>query len=304
MRSTSLLDSPALPAAAASNGERLLNIDPPAFQEHFPREPFLIGHRLSDHPLFALGELVELSKRLPEKHIEYNAGNLAVNADPKQTPRNGLSVEETIRRIEECNSWMVLKYVENDPKYGDLLSRCLQEVRDHSETRAPGMCQPEGFVFISSPGSVTPYHMDPEHNFLLQVGGKKTVHLFDPDDRSLLSDQELERFYCGAHRNMEFKDTYQQKAQTFPLTPGEGLHFPVTAPHWVQNGPEVSVSFSITFRTRALEKRSAVHVFNAGLRRRGLTPTSFGRSPWRDALKYNLFRAWLRARKLFGKAPR
>jgi hypothetical protein len=279
----------------------LLGLDAESFRTHFPREPFVIRHHLADHPLFALTELVELSKRLPEKHIEYNAGNLAVNTDLANTPRTGLSVEETIRRIEVCNSWMVLKYVEQDPQYGDLLHRCLDEVRVHSEARTPDMCQPEGFIFISSPGSVTPYHMDPEHNFLLQIRGLKTVHLFDPEDRALLSEQELERFYRGAHRNMVFKDEYQLKVQTFRLRPGDGLHFPVTAPHWVQNGPEVSVSFSITFRTRALEKRCAVYIFNDGLRRRGLMPTPFGRSPWCDSLKYNLFRAWQRARKLFGK---
>jgi hypothetical protein len=295
MTSTPLLDQPAATAA------HLLDIDAETFRAHYPHEPFLIRHCLNDHSLFALPELVELSKRLPEKHIEYNAGNLAVNTDPDKTPRNGLSVEETIRRIEECKSWMVLKYVEQDAQYGELLRRCLDVVRAHSEAKTPGMCQPEGFIFISSPGSVTPYHMDPEHNFLLQIRGLKAVHLFDPADRSLLSEQELERFYRGAHRNMVFKDEYQQKARTFHMAPGDGVHFPVTAPHWVQNGPEVSVSFSITFRTRALEKRNAVYVFNDGLRRRGLTPTPFGRSPWRDALKYNLFRAWLRARKLCGK---
>jgi hypothetical protein len=295
MSASTLLQAPATAA--------LLDLDPAEFQAHFPHAPFLIHHRLAEHPLFALPELVALSKRLPEKHIEYNAGNLAVNTDPGKTPRNGLSIEETIRRIEGCNSWMVLKYVEQDPQYGDLLRRCLDEVRVYSEAKTPGMCQPEGFIFISSPGSVTPYHMDPEHNFLLQIRGLKTVHLFDPEDRTLLSEQELGRFYRGAHRNMVFKDEYQQKARTFHMSPADGVHFPVTAPHWVQNGPEVSVSFSITFRTRALEKRCAVYVFNEGLRRRGLTPTPFGRSPWRDALKYNLFRVWQRAKKLFGKAP-
>jgi cytochrome P450 len=38
-----------------------------------------------------------------------------------------------------------------------------------SEPLAPGMCQREGFIFISSPGAVTPFHLDPEHNFLLQI---------------------------------------------------------------------------------------------------------------------------------------
>ena len=41
--------------------------------------------------------------------IEYNAGNLSVSQDPALTPMNGLSISETLRRIEECESWMALK---------------------------------------------------------------------------------------------------------------------------------------------------------------------------------------------------
>jgi len=40
----------------------------------------------------------------------------------------------------------------------------------------------QAFIFVSSPEAVTPLHMDPEHNFLLQVRGLKTLHLFDPND--------------------------------------------------------------------------------------------------------------------------
>ena len=32
-------------------------------------------------------------------------------------------------------------------------------------------------------------------------------------------------------------------------TPGQAVHVPFMAPHWVRNGPEVSVSFSITWRS-------------------------------------------------------
>ena len=31
------------------------------------------------------------------------------------------------------------------------------------------MMKPQGFIFISSPDAVTPYHFDPEHNILLQL---------------------------------------------------------------------------------------------------------------------------------------
>src|SRR5262249_10275454 len=130
--------------------------------------------------------------------------------------------------------------------------------------------------------------------------GDKTVHLFDGTDRSLLSEEELERFFGGGHRNLAFKDEYQAKAMTFRLRPGDGLHFPVAFPHWVKNEDAVSVSFSITFRTPASERRCVVHQANAALRRWGLTPAPAGRAPWRDAVKYQAYRAGRRLRRLFG----
>src|SRR5437870_13222115 len=118
-----VLDAPAAPTAAAP----LLDIDADTFRACFDRRPFLISHHLTDHPLFALPRLVELAQRLPAKDVEYNAGNIPISLDPTLTPRNGLSVEETIRRIEDCRSWLVLKYVDQDPEYGALLERCLRE---------------------------------------------------------------------------------------------------------------------------------------------------------------------------------
>src|SRR5688572_9072304 len=88
--------------------EGLLDIDRAAFDADFGRRPFRIEHHLADHPLFQLPRLVELARCLPERSVKYNAGNLPINLDLEATPRNGLSIEETIWRIEECQSWMVL----------------------------------------------------------------------------------------------------------------------------------------------------------------------------------------------------
>jgi hypothetical protein len=281
-------------------GESLLQIDPASFQDHFDRRPFLIRHRLGEHPLFALGRLIELARTLPEDRVEYNAGDIPVSVDPSRTPRTGLSIEETIRRIEECRSWMVLKNVERDADYRALLDACLDQVREHSEARWPGMHLREGFIFVSSPGSVTPYHMDPEHNFLLQVRGRKRLSLFDGADRALLSERELEKFYGRGHRNLVFDDGYQAKAREFELTPGDGLHVPVTWPHWVKNGPEVSVSFSITFRTASSDRREIVYRVNNQLRRLALRPAPVGGSRLGDGAKYLAFRALSHAHRLLG----
>ncbi len=273
----------------------LLDIDPAAFNAHFNRKPFFIRHRFVAEALFSLPRLIELAKRLPEASIEYNAGDLPLSLNPALTPRTGLSPEETLRRIEECRSWMVLKNIEQDPQYGALLHRCLDEIETHSRAIDPQMRGREGFIFISSPGSVTPYHLDPEHNFLLQVRGSKRIALFDPNDRALLSEHELEERAAEAHRNLVFKESYQPKGTVFDLTPGYGLYFPVSAPHFVKNGNEVSISFSITFRTEATERRAIIRRVNRHLRRKGWTPAPPGQSALVDAVKYYGFRALRRA---------
>ena len=278
-----------------------LQFDAAQFNSAFPHQPFLVRHALCGNSLFSLESLVALSKRLPSNKVEYNAGTIEIDMHDKLTPQTGLSVEETIRRIQSCRSWMVLKNVEADPIYRSLLDACLADVAHLSEPLTPGMRRHEGYIFISSPGSRTPYHMDGEHNFLLQLTGSKKVHMWDSADRSLLTEKEIEAHYTGAHRNLSYQDAFAAKSQVLDLTPGHGLHFPVNAPHWVQNGPEVSVSFSVTFRTPAIDKRALLYATNSRLRAWGLNPTPVGQSGVRDALVHTTVRGLRKLGSIAGR---
>lgn len=298
--STSGVVSDRLLPSGVSESEPLLSIEPTEFAQKFSQEPFRIRHRLNDHPLFQLERLLKLSQALPSCCIEYNAGQIPMSIEHAQTPMNGLSAEETIRRISECKSWLVLKYVERDPEYAALLQQCLDEVKAYSEAIAPGMCSGQAFIFITSPGSVTPYHIDPEHNFLLQVRGGKRVHLYDGRVKSLLTEENLEQFYSDRGRNIPFRPEFDQHSWVNELQPGDGLHFPVTFPHWVQNLDEVSISFSITFRTPDLDRRRAMYQIHDRLRRWGVSPNQVGTHPLRESVLFNGFRV-LRKLKLVGK---
>ena len=287
--------------------ESVLDLDAATLQSKLNREPFLIGHKLADHPLFALPRLIELSRRLPEDCVAYNSGDVPLGQGLYKGPRNGLSIEETIQRIEDCRSWMVLKFVEKDPEYADLLNACLDEVKALSEPFAPGMMKREGFIFISSPGSITPLHVDPEYNFLLQLRGKKTVNVVDPADRTVLSERNLEDYYTGPSGEfvMDFEDRFHERAAVFELTPGLGLHVPVTAPHWVENGGEVSISFSITFETPFCDRRKALYTLNARLRELGVkNPIPVGQSRLVDDAKYCAFRAMRGAKRAVRSAKK
>jgi hypothetical protein len=278
-----------------------LNIDADTFRSHFNRRPFLFTHNLSGHPLFQLPRLVTLAKTLENRYVEYNAGQIPVSLPNWQdTPHTGLSPEETIRNAEEICSWMVLKRAEHCPEFKEFLDDCLDEIEPLAEPIEPGMCEREAAVFVSSPGSVTPYHMDHEINFLLQLKGTKTVSVFNADDSEVLSDRELEEYFSGPaiHRNLRFADEYQRRATVFELHEGLGLHIPSTAPHWVRNGNTVSMSFSAAFKTRASLQRGNVYRMNAVLRRLGVSPAPWKGSRARDRLKDGAYRALRRTRCL------
>lgn len=67
----------------------------------------------------------------------------------------------------------------------------------------------------------------------------------------------------------------------------------------VHNGDRVAISISITFQTLASERRTLLYKANYAMRKHGLSPTPVGKSPLRDAAKFNGFRAARRAKKLF-----
>ena len=269
----------------------ILNLDSAAFRQQFGRTAFRIGHNLADHRLFTLLRLLELSRTLPESNVKYSSGKVGIGDGVYHGVPTGLSIQETIRRIEECGAWMVLKFVEQDPEYRELLHACLEEVAAFSNSFEPDMCRREAFIFISSPGSITPYHIDPEYNFLLQIRGTKTMNVLDGADRSILSEREIENFFSGRKHQIDFEDAYLEKASSFTLEPGAGVHVPPAAPHWVCNGPEVCVSFSITFRTPGLERRTLIYGANSYLRRLGIKPRPPGDSQLTDSIKYHGYRA-------------
>jgi hypothetical protein len=280
-----------------------LEIDGDEFARDFEQCGFVIGHHLSGHPLFELPRLVELSKTLPAASVEYNAGDVPVSLDPGKTPYTGLSVEETIRRIEEARSWMVLKNVEQDQEYRHLLDQCLDEIEGHAAPLIPGMQRREGFIFITSPDSVTPFHLDPEHNFLLQIRGTKTMYQFTGDDRHVITEQQVEKSLSG-QRNVPFSDEYQARAKEFVLVPGQGLSVPLMTPHWVKNGPKVSISFSITWRTDESLRREALRKVNGALRGIGVSPSPLGTAPLGDALKMAGYKTLASVKKVVTRGKR
>lgn len=285
---------PKITTLTGQSENKLLQIDAQEFSTNFNRRPFFIGHDLADHPLFSLPRLIELSRILPEEHVIYHSGEIRPNTKLYGGAQTGLSSEETIRQIEACRSWMVLRYVEKDPEYRDLVNQVLDEVQVYTDPLDPGMLKRQAFIFITSPNGVTPWHTDPEYSFLFQIRGNKSLKIVSPPP---FSEEDLETYFATT-RNPDFKDEYYEMASTYDLSAGRALHFPLTVPHWVHNGDQVAISISITFQTYASEKRTIIYKANHGLRKRGFKPSPYGKSVSRDGAKFFAFRASRRVKKL------
>lgn len=252
-------------------------------QNKFNRQPFQFVHNLAGHPLFQLPRVVELALSRPARDFYFDHGDARIDQRWAEMPARGLSLQEAIIRIRESNAWIVLSHAERDPQYRGLLDEVLDEAlagwrfRNQVKSR-------EVIIFVSSPRRLTTYHIDRECNFLLQIAGEKTIHIFDREDRDVLSEEELERFWSIDNNAAKYKPAYQDRALTVSLTPGTGVHIPVNCPHWVQNGDDVSISVSINFQFHDWT-RANVYRMNHAMRRLGFRPTPPGLTPWKDAVK-------------------
>lgn len=264
----------------------------------YPEQSVKLTHDLADHPLLRIDALADLAERMRPVDVEYNKADLPIGVDPADTEGNGLSIGDTIRSIEKNGSWMVLKFVEQDPTYRDLLHDTLAALEPVVGPATGAMLKREGFIFISSPGSVTPFHFDPEHNVLLQIRGQKVMNVFPAGEAALAAPEQHEHFHAGGHRNLPWHDDFAAHGTAMSLTPGEAIYVPVKAPHWVKNGDTPSVSLSITWRSEWSFHEEYAHGLNRMLRGVGLTPSVPRRFPQDNRLKSAAYRAIRKMRGL------
>lgn len=273
----------ALPASVFDAPERA------RFARHYPEQPHVLRHALTSHPLLEIEALAQLAEQLPLSSVEYNRGDLPIGVDGKPGS-NGLTIAETIRKVAEAESWAVLKNIEQVPAYEALLMNLLEEIRPEIEAATGAMLNPQGFIFISSPGAVTPYHFDPEHNILLQVRGSKVMTQFPAGDTRFVPDEFHETYHSGGPRELKWDDAMLPYGKEFPIGPGEALFVPVMAPHFVKNGPAPSASLSITWRSEWSYRESEARTLNGILRAKGFAPKAPGRFPQQNYAKAYAYR--------------
>ena len=255
--------------------ERILTGWEPRHAASWGQEPVCIGHGLHRHPLFAMAALAELIERYPTEH--YALVYMGAQGDKRfwrEGTTGGLSGREVIDWIAAGRMWLNLRRVNSvDSRYGELLDRIFGEIGEH----VPGDTPRERHcgILISSPNAQVYYHADMPGQSLWQIHGRKRVYLY-PTGAPFLSDEQLEHI---ALREVEvdvaYDPDYDKHAKVFELEGGQMLHWPLNAPHRVENHGVLNVSMTVEYWTEAVRRNYMVALANGILRQKlGVRPRS------------------------------
>ena len=254
----------------------------------FPEQPAQFVHTLNEDARLSLAAIADLADRLPRRSVICDTAAQPLLVPQGGPPRGALPRPgDVIRNIADANAWLTLLNIEGDPAYAELMNGMLDELEPAMIGRRGKMCNRVGFIFVSSPNSVTPAHFDIEHSLLMQVRGAKKVS-FGHFESELDRRHEVERYWDGSHGRIE---SLPPELASYGLTPGLGVYIPPIAPHWVYNGPAISLSVTLTYFTDATERENMIEAFNARLRRLHLTPRHPGQSAPVDVAKVAAMRA-------------
>jgi cupin superfamily protein len=246
----------------------------------FPAQPVEFAHHL--HRRLSLAAVADLADRLPRESVIYDTAAQPLLVPSGGPPRGVLEHPgDVIRNLSTANAWLTLLNVEEDPGMAELMNTHLDELESGMIAKQGKMRNRVAFVFVSSPNSVTPVHFDIEHSLLMQVRGTKTVSIgrFESD---AVRRHEFDRYWDGSHGRIEAQPP---ELAACTLTPGRAIYIPPGTPHWVHNGPDSSLSVTLTYFTAATVRENRIEDFNSCLRRWHMNPRDPGRSTTADTAK-------------------
>jgi len=248
---------------------------------------FGFRHSLATRQLVTLDGVEELIRHY-QSEKRYDLIYSLVNSR-EIAPQNALEAVTALKSSEYTNTWIRLTQVDDAlPEIREVTRSFIQDLSDlYGRNIEAEVFKPFVTLFVSSPNEVTPYHFDHTWNFLLQLKGTKTVYLFDQNDPQVLRQTDLENWY-GRNAYVPAKRENAGDGMPYLLRPGDGVHHPVNAPHWVQNGPEISISLSIGLCLHESNRQAKIHQVNYMLRKLGLNPSPPSPSSRADKLKLAL----------------
>ncbi len=270
------------------------------------REPFKFSHKLMGHPALTLENLSRVIPALPKDQVMYSKRQLQNGDDFESTFRKrpeDQTIEETIENIRTSDSYIMVSSPQVDASFAPLYKELISDVESLMRERGLGnsALTPKLYLFIASPNSVTPFHIDRYSTFLMQFRGSKTVTVSQPWDDRVVSVKDTENYVSYVNTHLPWSPEKDAFATAFEFSPGEAIHIPFVSGHHVRNGADdVSISMSIIFNTeQSMAWRGALN-FNQRARkvlnRVGISPAPVGHRPVSDTAKARFWAMWAKAR--------
>lgn len=267
-----------------------------------------LTHNLSGHPLLQDEQLVALGKRCRGTNRWYAFSSRATAGtdfdDAASLCPSEKSAVDSLRDIGDASAWVLLRHIQADPLYRDLVALAIDPIKPLIERKDPGLYYRAGWIFCASPNTVTPFHIDRSHVLLLQISGTKTVYVWDPDDTVVVSDRARDCFHTSHDLSRTlWHEEFRQRAHVFRLKPGTGVYMPLTSPHMVETSAESSTTISFTYNTKATRHIAKVHVMREMLERIGMKLPALGESGVFDQTAFIAASAMVACKGPGGHAP-
>ena len=235
----------------------------------YSRQPMRVGHNLHTSPLFTDEGLADLIERMPRSHYHVNfMGAVGQSSKTWREGRiKGLSGRDVLSAVRNGQIWVSLQRLEEiDDDYAAMLDKIYSDIED----RVDGFSsykQSLGLL-ISSPKAQVYYHCDIPGQSLWQIRGRKRVYVY-PATEPFLTPQFMETIVLGEtdEEGMPYEAWYDNHAQVYEIEAGDMLHWPLNAPHRVENMDCLNVSFTTEHWANDLRASYAVHYANGILRR-------------------------------------
>lgn len=258
------------------------------------KSAFKFTHGLLNHPSLSLEHLSEVLPRLGER-VVYSSNLLNVKDDFEGTFKNKnqeMKLTDVIDTLKTSSAYIMVNGPEVDSSFKELHQSLVEDVNTLMQRLSVGKkaIDPKLFLFIASPNSVTPFHIDRYSTFLMQFRGSKKVSIFPQWDERVVSDTSREAYIAYSNTKLPFNEEIDDLGECFDFSPGEALHIPFIAGHHIKNGPEdISISMSIIFNTeQSMMWRKAIR-YNMASRKLlsplGLKPSRVGQQTTRDLIK-------------------
>jgi hypothetical protein len=254
-----------------------------------------IRHQLAAHPLMTNDALAELAMRHGSDFVRFHDGMRefrTVFGDILSNDPERKALRKAIDNLGQARVFVQMNAVYHDAIYRPLIDEFLEEVALLLPRGEREFINRDAAAFLASAGSVTPFHLDHEQNFLCHIRGPKTLHVWDGHNRSTVPERALEIFYGeGTLREVRYRDELAPLARVFELGPGDGVFMPMGSPHAVSTGAGITATFSMLLNTPRSVREMEAYRANYTLRRLGVSPTPVGTTPTADLLKARTFRA-------------